>query len=140
MATISNEKLEIENVDDITVKVTISYDLVPNQTEKLARTVFKEELVVQGDDAGTRTDLFTFPDGAKPSQYAVDTSTATVSRSRDQKIPKSTLNEDPDFLKDGSENLDEILAQITISYAANAPTTSAIPAPKTTPIHKGAWV
>ncbi|MGH9662945.1 MAG: hypothetical protein ACRD9L_00800 [Bryobacteraceae bacterium] len=140
MATISNEKLEIDNVDDTTVKVTVSYDLVPNQTEKLAQTVFQEDIVLQGDDSGTRTDVFAFANGPIPAQYAVDSSTATVSRSRDHKIPKSTLNEDPDFLKDGSENLDEILAQITISYAANAPGTSAIPPPKTTKTHKGAWV
>jgi hypothetical protein len=140
MATISNEKLDIVNVDDATVKVTVSYDLTPDQTEKLAETVFQEEIVLVGDDSGTLTPVFTFADGAKPAQYKVTSSTNTINRSRDHKIPKSTLNEDPGFLKDGAEDPDEIKAQITISYAANAPTTPALPAPKTTKTKKGAWV
>jgi hypothetical protein len=140
MATISNKKLDIENVDDTTVKVTVSYDLVPDQTEKLAGTVFQEDIVLLGDDSGVQTPVFTFANGPTPAQYAVSSSTGTVSRQRDHNIPKSTLNEDPDFLKDGSENLDEILAQITISYAANAPSASALPPPAKTNIHKSAWV
>ena len=140
MATISNPKLDIDNVDDTTVKVTVTYDLVPNQTEKLASTVFQEDIVLLGDDSGIQTPVFAFANGPIPAQYAVDPSTGTVSRSRDHNISKSTLNEDPDFLKDGSENLDEILAQVTISYAANAPSTSAVPPPATTKTHKGAWV
>src|ERR671930_567673 len=99
MANIKNEKLEIENVDDTTVKVTVSYDLVPNQTEKLAGTVFQEDIVLLGDDSGVQTPVFTYANGPKPAQFPVDSSTTTVSRSRDHKIPKSTLNEDPDFLK-----------------------------------------
>lgn len=140
MATISNATLDIENVDDTTVKVTVTYDLVPNQTEKLANTVFQEDIALMGDDSGTRTPVFTFANGPIPAQYAVSSSTGTVSRSRDHKISKSTLNEDPDFLKDGSENLDEILAQITISYAANAPSPPALPPTAETKIHKSAWV
>jgi|SRR6185437_11255328 len=140
MATISNATLEIDNVDDKTVKVTVKYDLVPNQTEKLASSVFEEDIVLLADDSGTRTQVFAFANGAKPAQYAVSSSTGTVSRSRDHEIPKSTLNEDPGFLKDGAEDPDEILAQITISYAANAPSTPALPPAATTKIHKGAWV
>jgi hypothetical protein len=141
MATISNATLRIDNVTDTTVRVTVSYNLVPNQTEKLANTVFQEKIEVLGDDSGKQTPLFTFADGAKPAQYAVDTSTTTVSRSRDHIIPKSTLNEDPGYLADGAEDPDEVLAQITISYAANAPSTPALPAPAKTPLHpQAAWV
>src|ERR1700748_109646 len=98
MATISNATLNIENVDDTTVKVTVSYDLVPNQTEKLAGTVFQEDILLMGDDSGTLTQVFAFPNGPKPAQYAVNSSTTTVSRSRDHQIAKSKLNADPGFL------------------------------------------
>jgi hypothetical protein len=140
MATISNEKLEIDNVDDTTVKVTVSYDLAPNQTEKLAGTVFQEDIVLLGDDSGAQTQVFAFPNGAKPAQYAVNSSTGTVSRSRNHNISKSKLNEDPGFLANGAEDPDEILAQITISYAANPPGTSALPGAATTKTEKGAWI
>src|SRR5262245_57598872 len=140
MATISDATLDIVNVDDTTVKVTVAYTLTPNNVEKLARSVFQEEIVLKGDDSGTLTPVFTFADGSKPAQYAVDQSTTTVARSRDHKIPKSTLNEDPAFLANGAESQDEILAEITISYAANAPTSPALPAPKTTNTVQGAWV
>ncbi|MFL6448533.1 MAG: hypothetical protein ACJ746_12705 [Bryobacteraceae bacterium] len=140
MATISDPTLDITNVDDTTVLVTVSYGLVPNQTEKLARTVFQEDIELRADDSGTQTPVFTFANGPKPAQYAVDSSTGTVLRSREHKIPKSTLNEDPGFLANGAQDPDEILAQITISYAANAPTTSALPPVTTTSTEKGAWV
>jgi hypothetical protein len=140
MATISKPTLDIENVDDTTVKVTVDYTLTPNQTEKLARTVFQEDIVVMADDSGTQTPIFTFANGAVPAQYAVDTTTTSVSRSRDHQISKSTLNEDPGFLKNGAQDPDEILAQVTISYAANAPSPSALPPVKTSTLQKGAWV
>ena len=140
MATISNATLVIENVDDTTVKVTVNYDLVPNQTEKLATSVFQEDISIVANDSGTLTPVFTFANGAKPAQYAVDTSTATVSRSRDHQIPKSTLNEDPGFLANGAQDPDEIQAQITITYAANAPSTPKLPPVTTTNLVVGAWV
>ena len=140
MATISNATLDIVNVDDTTVEVTVNYDLTPNQTEKLAGSVFKEEIVLMGDDPGVQTPLFTFADGAKPAEYAVTSSTGTVSRSRSHKISKSTLNEDPGFLANGAEDPDEILAQITISYAANPPSTPVLPPTTSTATQKGAWV
>lgn len=138
MATISNATLDIVGVDATTVKVTVSYDLVPNQTEKLAGTVFQENIVLLGDHSGTT--VFTFADGAKPAQFAVNSSTSTVSRSRDHKIPKSTLNEDPGLRVDDAEDLDQIQGQITIAYAANAPSTSALPPATATNTHTGAWV
>jgi hypothetical protein len=140
MATISKPTLDIANVDDTTVELTVSYDLTPNQTEKLAQTVFKETIELKGDDSGTLTTVFTFADGAKPSEYAVDSSTGTVSRVRSHKVPKSTLNEDPGFLANGAEDPDEILAEVTISYAANAPSTSALPSAKSSKTQIGAWV
>ena len=139
MATISDAKLDIENVDDTTVKVTVSYTLKPDQTEKLARTVFQEDIVVNGSDSGVLTPVYTFPNGPKPAQYAVDSSTTTVARSRDHKISKSTLNEDPGFLANGAQDPDEILATITVSYAANAPTSSSAPPPVNTTTQVGAW-
>jgi len=140
MATISGATLDIVNVDDVTVKVTVAYTLTPSNVEKLAGTVFQEDIVLMGDDSGTLAPVFTFADGSKPAQYAVSQSTTSVARSRDHKIPKSTLNEDPAFLANGAEAQDEILAQITISYAANAPASPALPAPTITNTVQGAWV
>lgn len=140
MATISKPTLDIVNVDDTTVKVTVNYNLTPNQTEKLARTVFQEDIVVKADDSGVQTPVFTFANGALPAQYAVDSSTTTVTRTRDHNLSKSSLNEDSGFLKNGAEDPDEILAEVTISYAANAPSPSALPPVKTTDLQKGAWV
>jgi len=139
MAKITDPTLKIENVDDTTVKVTVEYGLEPDQDEKLAQSVFKEVIEVYGDDSGTLTPVYTFPSGAKPAEYAVDTSTTTVSRSRDHKISKSTLNEDPGFLANGAQDPDEILAQITISYAANAPSNAKLPPPTQTKTLTGAW-
>lgn len=138
MATISNTTLDIVGVDDKTVKVTVNYDLVPNQTEKLAGTVFQEDIVLLGGNSGAQ--VFAFANGAKPAQYAVSSSTGTVSRSRDHKLPKSDLNENPGLRGDDAEDQDEILAQITISYAANAPGTSALPPATKTKTRTGAWV
>ena len=132
MATISDATVDIKNVDDTTVKVTVSYTLTPNKTEKLAGTVFQEKIKLVGSDSGTLTELFAFADGANPAQYAVSSSTTTVVRSRDHQLPKSTLNEDQGFLPDGAEDPDELLGQIILSYAANAPTTSALPGPTLT--------
>jgi hypothetical protein len=140
MAKISNQKLKIENIDDNNVKVTVSYDLTPGPTEKSAGSVFQEDIVLMADDSGTLTPLFTYANGPINAQYAVNSSTGTVSRSRDHNLPKSTLNEDPDFLADGAEDPDEIVAQITISYAANAPTTPNLPPTTTTNTKTGAWV
>lgn len=139
MATISDATLDIENVDDTTVKVTVSYTLKPDQTEKLAGTVFQEKIRLLGNDPGVQTEVFAFADGAKPAQFAVNSSTITVSRSRDHQISKSTLNEDPGFLANGAQDPDEILAEITISYAANAPSTSALPGAVQTKTVVGAW-
>jgi hypothetical protein len=140
MATISDPTLDIVNVDDTTVKVTVVYTLTPSNLEKLAGSVFQEDIVLMGDDSGTLTPVFTFANGSIPAQYAVSQSTTSVTRSRDHKISKSTLNEDPAFLANGAENQDEILAQVTISYAANAPTSPTLPAPKNTKTKQGAWV
>jgi hypothetical protein len=139
MATISDATLDIENVDDTTVKVTVKYTLKPSQTEKLAGSVFEEKILLMGDDSGTLAQVFAFPDGAKPAQYSVNSSTTTVARSRDHQIPKSTLNEDSGFLANGAQDPDEILAQITVSYAANAPTSSVLPPPTKTKTVVGAW-
>jgi hypothetical protein len=139
MATISDAALNIKNVDDTTVKVTVSYTLTPNQTEKLAGSVIQEDIAVMGDDSGTLTQLFAFANGPKPAQYAVSQSTTSVLRSRDHQLAKSTLNEDSGFLANGAEDPDEIKAQITVSYAANAPTTSALPGPTLTNTIVGAF-
>src|SRR5215471_1548495 len=139
MATISDATLEIKNFDDKNVQATVSYTLKADDTEQLAQSVFNDLVELLGDDSGTQTTVFTYPSGAKPSQFAVSQSTPTVARSRTQTIAKSTLNEDSGFLANGAEDPDEILARITVTYVANQPTGAVSPAPLTTTIQKGAW-
>ena len=137
MATISGATLDIANVNATTVRLTINYTLAPNNVEQLAGTVFRENIEVIGDDPGVLTDI---PVTAFPTQnFAVSTTTPTVARTRTRNVLKSALNEDPLFLANGAEEADEILARITLGYAANAPTTPAIPPPVTTNTVAGAW-
>jgi hypothetical protein len=137
MATISGATLDIANVNATTVSVTINYTLAPNSVEKLAGTVFSEDIQVIGDDPGVLTDTVatTFP----TQNFAVSTATPTVARTRTRNVLKSALNEDPLFLASGAEEPDEILARITLAYAANAPTTPAVPPPVTTNTVTGAF-
>jgi len=137
MATISGATLDIANVNATTVTLTVNYTLTPNNIEQLAGSVFSENIQVIGDDPGILTDALV---AALPIQnFAVSTATPTVARTRTRNVPKSALNEDPLFLANGAEEPDEILARITLAYAANAPTAPAIPPPATTNTVVGAW-
>ncbi len=140
MATIANQTLTIDNVDDTTVLVTVNYELTRGPTEKTAAAVFNEDMRLMGDDNGTLTELFAFASGPKHAQFALNSTTGTVLRSRSHNLAKSVLNEHPAFLPDGSENLDEIKAKITLSYAANAPIPPNLPLTVFTDNHIGAYV
>ena len=57
MATISGASLTIANVNATTVKATVKYTLTPNVIEKLAGTVFSEDIRLIGDDPGVISDV-----------------------------------------------------------------------------------
>jgi hypothetical protein len=137
MATISGATLDIANFNATTVILTVNYTVTPNNVEQLAGTVFTENIDVIGDDPGILTD--TVVAALATQNFAVSTATPTVVRTRTRNVLKSTLNEDPLFLANGAEEPDEILARITLAYAANAPTAPAIPPPATTNTVIGAW-
>ena len=108
MATISSPSLLVENVNDTTVKLTVKYTLTPNAVEKLAGTVFSENIQLIGDDPGVVSDIVitTFPGDA----FAVSNATPTVSRTRTRNVSKSAMNEDPNFASTGAELSDEGVA------------------------------
>jgi hypothetical protein len=137
MATISSPSLTVENVSATVVKLTVKYTLTPNAVEKLAGTVFTETIQVVGDDPGVLTDIIisTFPSDS----FAVSTTTPTVARTRVRNILKSSMNEDPEFLLNGGELSDEVLARITLAYAASPPIPSALPSPAVTNTVSAAW-
>jgi hypothetical protein len=141
MATISNQTLKVVNLNDTTVTVTVTYTLTPTPIEKLARTVFSESIRLIGNDDGTATDIaiHNFKEDGIANVYAVDGSTNDVIRVRTKNLPKSALNEDPGFVNSGAEQNDEVLARITVKYAANAPTSATLPPAVFTPQVAGAW-
>lgn len=137
MATISNASLVIENLNDTTVTTTIRYRLTPTPIEKLAGSVFSENIRLIGDDPGVLTDIVitTLPD----SPYAVTNATNFIDRVRTRSVLKSALNEDPLFLATGAETPDEVFARIAVTYAASAPAIPTLPSPVSTAMVIGAW-
>jgi hypothetical protein len=135
MATISNPSLLVTNLNDTTVTVTVKYTLTPNAVEKLAGTVFSEDIQLIGEDDG--------PDDLVITTFAKDNfksnGAPTVSRTRTKNVLKSALNEDPKFESNGAELPDEVLARITLKYAAIPPIPPALPSPAVTNTVKGAW-
>ncbi len=141
MATISAPTLKIENVTNTTVKLTVSYTLIPSLIERLAGTVFSETIRVIGDDPGFISDvtIATFPG---PALITVSSTTPATGVSRTRVIPsiaKSLLNEDPAFAPTGAELSDQVMARVSIAYAANAPTIPTLPAPRDSAQVAGAW-
>lgn len=137
MATISNLSLNVENLNATTVKVTVKYRLTPSAIEKLAGTVFSENIQLIGDDPGVAGDIVitTFT----PDAFAVSSSTLNVERTRTKNVSKSAMNEDPEFQTTGAEVVDETFARITLAYAASAPIPPTLPSPAITNIVTGAW-
>ncbi|MGL5065403.1 MAG: hypothetical protein ACRC62_35980 [Microcoleus sp.] len=137
MATISSPSLTVENINATVVKLTVKYTLTPNAVEKLAGTVFTENIQAIGDDAGVLTDVVisNFP----ADSFAVSAATPTVVRTRVRNVLKSSMNEDPEFLLNGGELSDEVLGRITLSYAANPPIPAALPSPTSTNTVSAAW-
>ncbi len=141
MATISTPTVAVTNLTATTVRVTVKYTLTPSNIEKLAGTVFTENIQLIGDDPevppGVSTDIVitNFPE----QTFVVSNTTSTLNRERTRTVLKSAMNEDPEFQTTGAEVVDETLARITLAYAANAPTTPTIPPPTPTNIVKGAW-
>jgi hypothetical protein len=137
MATISTPTVAVTNLTDTTVRVTVKYTLTPSNIEKQAGTVFSEKIQLIGDDPGVVNDIVisNFPE----QTFVVSTTTPTVNRERTRTILKSAMNEDPEFLTTGAEVVDETLARITITYAANPPVSPTLPPPTPTNTVTGAW-
>ncbi len=139
MATLTNCILEITPVaDQKKVQLKVQYTLTPNQTEKLAGTVFGGTVQIRQDDPGTGQDniLTTISD----SQFAVSTSTSSITRKLNAVVvPKSLLNEDTGFGLEGEQQVDEVFARAVVTYKANAPTPLPVITPADSIVHRGAW-
>ena len=137
MATITVPALIITNVSDTTVSLKVSYTLTPSAIEKLAGTVFSESIQAIGDDPGILGDIIvtTF----STQVFAVNSATINVARTRTRNVLKSNMNEDSGFEVTGAEQVDEVFARVTITYAANAPAVPTLPLPSNSNIVTGAW-
>ena len=137
MAIITTQNLTIANLTATTVRATVTYRLIPNAVEKLAGSVFSENISGIGDDPGVATDIivFTYPTVA----FAVNPATVFVQRTRILTVAKAALNEDPGFEGTGAEQVDEIKARIHVTYAANPPLNPAPPPTTDTNIVTGAF-
>jgi hypothetical protein len=137
MATISVPTFTVANVNATTVLLTVTYTLTPNATEKLAGTVFSENIQAIGDDPGVAGDIVVtnFP----VQLFAVNAATVNVARTRTRNVLKSNMNEDPAFLATGAEQSDEVFCRVTLSYAANPPIPAAIPPATNSNTVSGAW-
>ena len=137
MAAITVPALVVTNVNNTTVNLRVSYTLTPSAIEKLAGTVFSENIQAIGDDAGVLGDIVitTFP----TQVFAVNATTTNVPVTRTRNVLKSNMNEDSGFLTTGAEQSDEVFARVTITYAANAPAAPTLPPPGKSATVTGAW-
>ncbi len=137
MATILNQNLTVQDSTATSVTVTVTYTLRPTNIEKLAGSVFTENIQLIGDDSGTDDDIVitNFPGVS----YAVNDTTTTVERTRTRTVLKSAMNEDPGFSATGAQLSDEAFAKITIVYAANPPIQPTNPVSASTNIVSGTW-
>ena len=137
MATITVPVLTITNVNATTVSLKVTYTLTPSNIEKLAGTVFKDKIDVIADDPGFFSDITvtTLP----TAEFTVNAGTVNVQRTIALPRLKSQLNEDPLFEQNGSQDIDEIFARVTITYLANAPIVPTLPPLGKSNIEKGAW-
>ena len=117
--------------------MTVKYRLTPSTIEKLAGTVFSENIQLIGDDPLVAGDIVitNFTSDA----FAVSDSTTNVERIRTKNVSKSAMNEDPEFQTTGAEVVDETFARITLAYAASPPAPPTLPPPAITAIVTGAW-
>jgi hypothetical protein len=102
-------------------------------------TVFTERIQLIGDDDEVATDINIAPSTFPAQAFAVSSATNVVNRVRTGNVLKSLFNEDPELVSTGAEANDEILARITLAYAANPPIPSALPSPTLTNMVRGAW-
>jgi hypothetical protein len=137
MATISNQTLTVQNLNNTTVRVNVRYRLNPSQNERLNGSVFRENIQLIGDDPGVATDVVI--SAIPESLFRVSSSTLVVDRSRIIDVLKSAMNEDPAFLATGAESVDEVFARISVVYGGSAPIPPEIPTPSSTSRVSGAW-
>jgi len=135
MATITVPVLAITNVNDTTVRLSVSYTLTPTLIEKQAGSVFSETIKLFADDPALDLVISNFP----TQSFAVNANTVNVARTRTRNELKGTLNEDAGFEVTGAEQVDEVYAQVTVIYAANPPVVPTPPAPRKSNIVTGAW-
>jgi hypothetical protein len=117
------------------VTVTVKYTLIPSAVEKVAETVFTENIQLIGYDGK--------PNGPVIANFAQDAYTtngqSSVLRTKTKNVPKSTLNEDKEYKANGAEEPDEIQARITIGYGPVKPNPQTLPPPTVTNTIKDVW-
>lgn len=105
MATIANLKLEIKKGTSKS-EVTVSYNLYFSHCERLAESVFIENVTLRGDDSPLADDhLITI------RKSCVKATSGVIKRKHVRKIKNSVLNED-DFL---FNRTDEVYARVKLT-------------------------
>ena len=137
MATLANVTLEPKRVspNSPNVSLHLTYTLTPSTVEKQAGTVFREHIEILGEDGAVDPLLVALSDQTFP----VSTTTASVARTRDRTVSKSIINEDPGVDTRASELGDELLAKVTVTYAANAPIPTPVIPPAFSAVVRGVW-
>lgn len=155
MATISNVTLAISDYNSLTgtVKLTFKYRLTPSAVEKMAGTVYKEQLSLLGRDyaiplplpvEAERADILlptrdstirTFNGG----MFAASPSTPAIDRQFVVTVAKSILNEDPELSSTGSETSDEVLSKVMVTMIANLPVGAGPIPPGFSSVVSGTW-
>ncbi len=104
MATISKLKLEIKKGSSVS-DVTVSYELCFTQCERMAESVFIENVSLRGSDFGPDDHLFTL------GNTCIKATKACVPRKFSRKLKNSVLNEDNTIFNRG----DEVYARVRIT-------------------------
>ncbi|RVT87072.1 hypothetical protein DXV76_03010 [Rhodobacteraceae bacterium CCMM004] len=110
MATVSNVRLDIDEVDRRRSRVTVRYRICYSSCEAMANTVFRERVTLRGDDPVWDDHLLTLRSSCvKATQGCVERSVSAV-------VATSSLDEDADTIVLGWVwgNKDEVYARVEL--------------------------
>ncbi|WP_417910475.1 hypothetical protein [Candidatus Electronema sp. PJ] len=130
MATIVNPTLTVEDFSTDTVKVTIKYTLFQHPLEYWARTVYREEICLIGDDAPHNpappdfssdiiVHVFPYYTVVNPYMDRFPPPIFVFDRVRVRIVAKAAMNEDPGFTNLGLPKPDEVFGLILLRTVAN---------------------
>ncbi|MBV2358243.1 hypothetical protein KUH32_00510 [Thalassococcus sp. CAU 1522] len=111
MATVSNVRLRIEQLDDRRSRVHVTYRICYSHCEAMAGSTFVERVTLRGDDPIWDDHLITLRNGCVRAQNGC------IEREITRVVANSTLDEDPDTIIFGwvIGNKDEVYARVRLT-------------------------